>query len=253
VGLIPVVGIALALAIELALGMRGQYVFNPPYLLLVISLTLISTVGFIVAYLSAKSYLATGSLTLLLLSMAFVVQSVVPIGSGWASTFSPSATVAMATLGLLVGSVLQLLASIQASFRSASIGSEHRKARLTIACFVALLLSLIVVFFPFWSSFPSLFTDARGITLINQLIYAVVIIVFFIGSFLFMRLYLENKSSTLYWYSLALLLWGIGTFGVMWQLRFSDVVAWTGRLGWYIGSLYYLIALRSAPKETSSQ
>ena len=231
--------------------MRGQYVFNPPYLLLVISLTLVSAVGFIVAYLSAKSYLATGSLALLLLSMAFVVQSVVPIGSGWASTFSPSATVAMAALGLLVGSVVQLFAAIQASFRSVPIGSEHRKARLIIACFVAVLLSLVVVFLPFSSDFPSLFVNAAGVTMINQVIYAVAIGVFLIGSFLFMRLYSRSKSSTLYWYSLALLLWGIGTFGVAWQLRFSDVVAWTGRLGWYVGSLYYLIALRSAPKETN--
>jgi hypothetical protein len=233
--------------------MRGQYAFNPPYLLLVISLTIISSVGFVVAYLSAKSYLATGSLALLLLSMAFVVQSVVPIGNGWASTFSPSATVAMAALGLLVGSVIQLLASIQASFRSAPIGSEHRKARLTIACFMALLLSLIVVFLPFWSGFPSLFIDAQGVTLINQMIYAFVVIVFLVGSLLFMRLYLQSKSNTLFWYSLAILLWGIGTFGVMWQLRFSDIVAWTGRLGWYFGSLYYLISLLSARRETNSQ
>ncbi len=252
-GLIPIAGIALALVFELALGLRGQYVFNPPYLLLAISLTLISTVGFIVAYLSAKSYLATGSLALLLLSMAFVVQSVVPIGNGWASTFSPSATVAMAALGLLVGSVIQLLAAAQASFRSVPIGSEHREARLTIAGLMAVLLSLIVVFLPFSPGFPSLFVDSTGVTMINQMIYAAAIGVFLVGSFLFMRLYSRSKASTLYWYSLALLLWGIGTFGVAWQLRFSDIVAWTGRLGWYFGSLYYLIALRSTREETNSQ
>ena len=252
-GLIPIAGITLSVAIELALHLRGQYVFNPPYLLSVISLSLVSTVGFIVAYLSAKCYLATGSLALLLLSMAFVVQSVVPIGSGWASTFSPSATVAMAALGLLVGSVVQLLAAIQASFRSVPIGSEHRKARLTVAGFMTVLLSLIVVFLPFSPGFPSLFVNATGVTVVNQVIYAAAIGIFVIGSFLFMRLYSRSKSSTLYWYSLALLLWGIGTFGVAWQLRFSDIMAWTGRLGWYFGSLYYLIALRSARGETNSQ
>jgi len=66
-----------------------------------------------------------------------------------------------------------------------------------------------------------------------------------------MRLYLYSNSSALYCYSLALLLWGVGTFGVMWQLRFSDIVAWTGRSGWYIGSLYYLVALQRAKKETN--
>ena len=100
--------IAVALAIELTLGMRGQYVFNPPFLILVTGLIFITGVGLIVAYLSAKSYLATGSLVLILFSMAFVVQSIVPIGSGLASLFSTSATVAIAALGLLVGSIIQL-------------------------------------------------------------------------------------------------------------------------------------------------
>jgi hypothetical protein len=252
-GLIPVVVVSLLIALTLGLGLRGQYVFDPPYLLLVISLTLISAVGFIVAYLSAKSYLATGSLALLFLCTAFVVQSVVPIGSGLASTFSPSATVAIAALGLLVGSVIQLLAAAQASFRSAHIGSEHRKLRLILAFLMTTLLSLLVVFLPFWPGFPSLFVNASGVTMLNQAIYWVAIVVFVVGSFLFIRLYLQSKSSTLYWYSLALLLWGIGTFGVMWQLRFSDIVAWAGRIGWYIGSLYYLIALESARREPSSQ
>ena len=81
-GLIPVVALTSMLAVMLGLGLRGQFVFNPPYLLLVISLTLISAVGFIVAYLSAKSYLATGSLALLLLSTAFVVQSVYLLEAG---------------------------------------------------------------------------------------------------------------------------------------------------------------------------
>jgi len=159
----------------------------------------------------------------------------------------------MAALGLLVDSGIQLLAAAQASFRSVPIGSEHRKARLTIAGFMAVLLSLIVVFLPFSPGFPSLFVNATGVTMINQVIYAVAIGVFLAGSFLFMRLYSRSKSSTLYWYSLVLLLWGICTFGVAWQLRFSDIVAWTGRLGWYFGSLYYLIALRSAQGETNSQ
>ncbi|HEX7482786.1 MAG TPA: hypothetical protein VF350_04910 [Candidatus Bathyarchaeia archaeon] len=231
--------------------MRGQYVFNPPYLILAVALILVTGVGFIVTYLSGKSYLATGSLVLLFFSMAFIVQSIVPIGSGLASLFSPSATVAIAALGLLVGSLIQLIAAVQASFRSVSIGSEHRKIRLTIASAVSLLLSFIVVFLPLLPSFPLLFIDAAGVTLINQAIYVIAIAFFVAGGLLFMRLYLHSKSSPLYWYSLALLLWGVGTFGVMWQLRFSDIVAWTGRCGWYIGSLYYIIALRSAKRGTN--
>jgi hypothetical protein len=95
--------------------------------------------------------------------------------------------------------------------------------------------------------------DAQGSTLISQTIYTVVIIVFLVGSFLFVRLYLRSKSSTSVLILLCTVTLGIGIFGVMWQLRFSDIVAWTGRLGWSAGNLHYLIALRNAPKETNSQ
>lgn len=98
-GLVPAIVIPSLLALLLGLGLRGQFVFNPPYLLLTIALTLVTGVGIVAAYLSAKSYLATGSTTLLIMSVAFVIQSVVPIGTGWASLFSPSATVAIAALG----------------------------------------------------------------------------------------------------------------------------------------------------------
>jgi hypothetical protein len=230
--------------------MRGQYVFNPPFLILAMGLIFITAVGLIVAYLSAKSYLATGSLVLLFFSMAFIVQSIASVGSSLTSLFSPSATVGIAALGLLVGSLMQLFAAAQASFRSALIGSEHRKLRLIIAGTIASFLSLLAVFLPFLPGFPLLFVNAAGVTLLNQIIYASTIVVFVLGSFLFMRLYFHSKSSALYWYSLALLLWGVGTFGVMWQLRFSDIVAWTARSSWYIGSLYYLVSLQRAKKET---
>jgi hypothetical protein len=252
-GWIPVAVILMALALTLGLGLRGQFVFNPPYLILVFNLTLLTGVGFVVSYLSAKSYLSTGSTALLILSTAFIVQSIVPVGTGAASIFSPSAAVAMASLGLLIGSLIQLFSALQASFRSAPIGTEHRKIRLAAACIIAAILSIVVIFLPLSIDFPVLFINAAGVTFLNQVIYAVSIVAFLTGSFLFMRLYSVSKSGVLYWYSLALLLWGIGTFGVAWQVRFSDIVAWTGRSGWYIGSLYYLIALHSAKREDNSR
>lgn len=251
-GLLPVIVILVLLVLMLSLGLRGQFIFNPAYLVLVVALTFLTGVGLVVAYLSAKSYLTTGSTVLLIMSMAFVVQSAVPVGGGLASVYMPAASVGISALGLLVGSVVQLFASIQASFRSAPIGAEHRKFRLALACVVALLLSLLVMFLPFAPSFPSLFVNASGPTFINQVIYAVVIVVFLAGGFLFIRLYRQSRTNALYWYGLALLLWGIGTLGVSYQLVFSDVVAWTGRSGWYIGSLYYLIALQSARLEDNS-
>ena len=70
---IPVVAILLTLALMLALGLKGQYAFNPSYLLLILTIVFYLLVTPIVSYISGKGYLATGSLTLLFVSLAFLI------------------------------------------------------------------------------------------------------------------------------------------------------------------------------------
>jgi hypothetical protein len=55
----------------------------------------------------------------------------------------------------------------------------------------------------------------------------------------------------LYWYTLALVLDAIGAFGVTLQVRFSDIVVWTGRVGLYVATIYFLIAMLSSRKDNS--
>lgn len=68
---------------------------------------------------------------------------------------------------------------------------------------------------------------------------------------LFLRLYLISKSNALYWYTLALVLDAVGSFGLTLQVRFSDVVVWTGRLGVYVATVYFLIAFLSSRKDNN--
>jgi hypothetical protein len=79
---------------------------------------------------------------------------------------------------------------------------------------------------PFVSGFPLLFVDASGVALVNQVIYAVVIVVFAVGSFLVMRLYLQSKSGALYWF---LWLCFFEVWGLL-ELLFSlfSVMLWLG-------------------------
>ncbi len=251
VGLIPVAGIALSLIAELALGLRGQYVFNPALLLLGLNLTIICGVSFIVAYLSAKGYLFTGSLTLLFILMAFFLISSISITSGLFATFSPNDSVTVVAIGLLLFSALQLSSSFQASFRSAPLGSEHRKIRLASASLVVVLLVGLISLLIWLKVFPSFFINGIGVTLVDQTVYATVVLLFSLSSILFLRQYLKSKSNVLYWYTLALMLDAIGSFGLTLQVRFSDIVVWTGRLGLYIASIYFLVALLSTKKDNS--
>ena len=245
VGLIPVAAILLVLALTLGLGLRGQFVFNSPYVLLALSLLFYWLVTPVVSFFSAKAYLRTGSLTLLFVSLAFLVG--VPFSLATAgATSSPNETVTLGALGLLVSSIFQFLGAAQGSFRSVRVGATNRRLKLMLAFTGALLLSLLIIALSFLRVLPLFFVQDVGVTLIDEVVYGLIILFFLVGSLLYLRLYLNSKSGILYWYSLALLLYAIGSFGLTQQLVFGDIVVWTGRISTYIGLLYFLFAFLSS-------
>ena len=196
----------------------------------------------------AKGYLLTGSLTLLIITMAFVYISIVSVIIGWLSNYSANWGV---TLNGLICSCFRLCsssASYQASFRSVAIGSEHRNIRLALACVAAVFLSGLLSLLTVLKVFPMFFVNGKGVTLTDQIIFSTAVLLFSLGSMLFLRQHLRSKSNVLYWYTLALVLDAIGTFGITLQIRFSDIVVWTGRLGLYVATVYFLIALLSSRK-----
>ncbi len=206
---------------------------------------------FVIAYLSAMGYLITGSLTLLIITIAFVYICLVTVIIGWIANLSANWGVTLNGIDLLLFSGLLILSSFQASFRSVPVGSEHRKVRLTLACTVAISLGIIVSSLTVLNVFPTFFINGTGVTLTDQIVFSVAVLLFSINSVLFLRQYLKSKSDALYWFTLALVLEAIGTFGVTLQIRFSDIVVWTGRLGIYFATVYFLIALLSSRKNSA--
>jgi hypothetical protein len=228
------------------LGLRGQYVFNSAFVRIVINIALLTAILSVVAYLSAKAYLISGSLTLLIITIAFVYICIVTIAIGWIATLSPNWGVTLNGIDLLVFSALLLLSSFQASFRSVPIGSEHRKARLTLACLGGASISGIMTLLTMHNVFPIFFVNGVGVTLSGQIVFSIAVLLFSLSAVMFLRLYFQSKSRVLYWFTIALVLDALGSFGVTLQLQFSDIVVWTGRIGIYAATIYFLIALLSS-------
>jgi len=241
-GLIPVAAVLLTLAVMLGLGLKGQYAFNPPYLLVILTFVFYLLVTPIISLISARGYLATGSLTLLFVSLAFFVGMPFSVATAIAVS-SPSLTVTFGALGLLISSTFQILGAAQASFGSVPVGSERRNLRLTAAYSATLALSVLIVLLGSLSVFPAFFVQNVGATLIDEFVYVLIILFFVTGGLLYLRLYIKSKSETLFIYSLALLLYSMGSFGLTKQVVFGDAIVWIGRLSTYFGLLYFLYAL----------
>lgn len=236
----------MALIVELASGLRGQYVFNSVFVRIGINIVLLSVICFVVAFLSAKSYLFTGSITLLIITVSFTYICLVTILIGFLATASPNWGVTLNGIDLFLFAALQLAGSYQASFRSVPLGSEHRKVRLMLAASAAIFLGILMASLTVLNVFPKFFVNGVGVTLTDQVVFSIIVLLFAVNSALFLRLYLKSKSNVLYWYTLAMVLEAIGSFGLTLQIRFSDIVVWTGRLGIYVATVYFLIALLSA-------
>jgi PAS domain S-box-containing protein len=89
---------------------------------------------------------------------------------------------------------------------------------------------------------PAFFMGDRA-TIISQLFVSTTTFFFLLSAALFLWQYLQSKSETLYWYSLALILFAIGDFSTVFQNQVGDVFSAIGSAGFYIGGIYFLIAL----------
>jgi hypothetical protein len=73
---------------------------------------------------------------------------------------------------------------------------------------------------------------------------------FAVSSILFARRYFSSRSrsSTLYWYFLALGLTGVGVAAVFFGRAPGDPISWTGRTAMFLGGTYFLKAVHTAFK-----
>jgi len=249
--LVPLVAILIVLALLLGFGLKGQFVFGSTIAYLVVSILFYWLVTPTVTFISAKGYLNTGSLILLFISLAFFVALPFSIASVVTPSI-PNYAVTFAALGFIVSSAFQLAGAVQASFGSVPVGFQNRKLRLFSALAGTLTLCIIIIVFGFLGFYPPFFLQNIGTTFIDYLFYAFSIFFFASSGLLYLRLYFKSKSEVLYFYSLALILYAIGAFGITQQVVFGDAVVWVGRTATYIGLLYFLYALIVSRKETIS-
>src|SRR5512136_1666916 len=89
-------------------GVSESAVFNPPYLLVILNLIFWTGATAAIAYISARTFLYDGSLTVLLISVSVIILGVSVILSGWVASFSGDHSVAIGNICPLAASIVQL-------------------------------------------------------------------------------------------------------------------------------------------------
>lgn len=240
---VPVIG-TMAVAFGL-FGLAAGIIFESALLETFLNIGIILSVALIVARISAKSFLTTGSSNLLLLGLALFEFGFSATLGGFISSISVSQGIAMYILGALVSSSLHLASGVL-TYRGSPVRRNRLRFRLgfsyaATALFVIFLALLVVSS----SSLPSI---AQIGSFSERVLVGTIVAMLLASAFFFSRVYSRSHSPILYWYSLALATTSFAYFAFFATQDKGDLATWTGIGGLCLASIYFLKSVLAAPK-----
>jgi PAS domain S-box-containing protein len=244
IALVPVAALIILILITVLFGFSDKIYLNPPNLVFVTNLLFWSIASISIAYISAKSFTKEGSVIVLIISCSILVLGLSLIISGWVTNFSGNYSVAIANIGILVASALQVLCGILSLMGNTSNKIGNNIKTLISIYILAVVLVLAISASVLWGYVPAFFT-ASGPTLLRQTVLGSGILLFAIACTLFVGQYLKSKASSVYWYALAIGLFSISLLSTFEIKALGDLLTWLGRIGLYIGAIYLIAALLS--------
>ncbi len=220
--------------------------FEPPLLNSILYTVFISFTSFLVAYISLKSYLQTGSVILLLLGSAALAWGSASFVGSWLGNLSsgPNVAITIVNTGALFASVFHVASG---TLTSTSASPENRpgiRKRLSLIAYVGVLsLMAILTMASLEGLVPPFFVPGVGQTSLRMAVLGSAAALFAVSSLLFARLCFSSRSRILYWFFLALGMTSVGLAAVFFGRAPGDPVSWTGRAAQFLGGVYFLKAV----------
>lgn len=226
-------------------GIGETLIYQSVLLEVLLNVVVILGVSIVVARISLKSFLSTGSVNVLLLGTAVLAFGTMATLGGAVSSIDLNKGIVVYSLGALTAGGLHLSSAIL-TYR----GGPRRDAGLrlrAVSCYagvIGFLTTLSVL------SIESIIPGGFGVTgsFAQRGSAATTVVLFAISALLFSRVYLRSHNPILYWYSLALWATSIG-FVAFFSIRGNgDLLLWTGIGSLCVGSIYFLFSILAGPK-----
>jgi hypothetical protein len=252
VSLIPI-PVFIAAAVALAVLDISEVV--APLSLIPITHTLfISCVSFAVAYVSARSYMASGLYRFLLMGsgnlafgLGFLASWLLNVPGG------QNVLVTVDNSGTLLSSILHVSAAILVWVGVTQEKVTRRgKADVILSYGGVSLFMVLLTIASLLSTTPPFFVQGIGPTSLRNMVVVTALILFGISSIALMRFYFRSKADILWWYSLALSLIAVGQFAYVLQKSVGSPLSWTGSIATYLAGVYFLIAVLIPVRESST-
>ncbi|MCX6659521.1 MAG: hypothetical protein NTX81_03980 [Candidatus Bathyarchaeota archaeon] len=225
-------------------------IFEPPMLLCLLNILFLSLMSFVVAYISMRSYLASGLLSVLMIGSGLLQFGSASLIAGFLRDLpgGANATPSVHNIGALAAGLFQIGGSAL-SLTGHAPNVSWIRLKGALAYLGVSVSTVIITWATLNNTIPTFFVQGTGPTLLRQVVLGVAIVLFAVSSILVYRRYAENGSDILYWYSLALMLTAVGLLAVYLQRAVGSPIGWIGRIAQYFGAVYFLVSVYSASKE----
>ena len=218
--------------------------YEPPYLLLILNIVFLAAGSLLVAGLAGRAYLLGTALPVLLLGCAMLGLGVASIVAGAAVHYGHiNIGVTIYNLGLWLSALCHLAAAVTVLIPTRPRSGRAPGIALTVAYILALATITAIAFAAFDRYTPIFYVQARGPTLLRQLVLGSAVAMFASAALLLRIVHTRTTSRFAYWYSLSLALTATGLLAIMTAKTVGCPVTWIGRSAQYLGSIYLLVAV----------
>jgi PAS domain S-box-containing protein len=224
---------------------------EPPYLLPTLNTIFLFLPACVVAYVAMRSYLASGSATILWLGSGVLAFGAGSFAGGWTIVrWGANVTTTLHNSAMLLAAIFHITGVIISSRDQSREPDPAQRRRKLFTAYVG---ALIFVFSLFLLSIkgitPPFFVSGIGPTILRQAVLAAAFVLLVYSSAFMMTRFLWKKEPYLYWYSLALTLLVIGIAGIYVQSAVGSHVGWVGRCAQYLAGIYFIASVLSAKRD----
>ncbi len=229
--------------------------FEPPFLNAILYTVFLAFTSFMVGYISFKSYMQNGWTFLVLMGSGALAWGSTSLLSGWLTNLAsgPNAAITISNTGALVASIFHTASATWSKGPWLKKDPRIRRSILVLTYGSVLAFTTLFTVAALEGITPMFFVPGVGQTPLRMAVLGTAAALFAISSILFARRYFSSRlrSSTLYWYFLALGLTGVGLAAVFFGRAPGDPISWTGRAAMFLGGVYFLKAVHTAFKGIS--
>ncbi len=225
---------------------------EPPFLNAILYTVFLAFTSFAVGYISFKSYMQNGWTFLVLMGSGALAWGSTSLLAGWLTNLpsGPNAAITISNTGALVASIFHTASATWSKGPSPRKDPRIRRSVLILAYGSVLAFTTLFAIAALEGMTPLFFVPGVGQTPLRMTVLGTAAALFAVSSILFARRYFSSgsRSSTLYWYFLALGLTGAGVAAVFFGRAPGDPISWTGRIAMFLGGTYFLKAVHTAFK-----